>query len=121
MTGADLRAARLAQGWSLRELARRAGVSHRAVAYWEARPRIDPRGHAPKLLTEALGLSLPDSYRTNTRTRERVLPIFLRHAANGATQARDLRRSNAKRHALPCKVRTRQAALSVSRRMQHRA
>jgi hypothetical protein len=59
MTGDDLRRARLECGWSLRELARRAGITHRAVAYWEARPSLDLRGWAVNRMAEALGVTLP--------------------------------------------------------------
>jgi transcriptional regulator with XRE-family HTH domain len=60
-TGNDLRAAREAKGWGLRELARRAGITHRAVAYWEARASLDPRGYAVKRMADALGITLPDA------------------------------------------------------------
>lgn len=54
LTGADLRAARVAAGWGLRELARRAGITHRAVAYWEAKAALDRRGHAVKAMVRVL-------------------------------------------------------------------
>lgn len=72
-TGADLRAARLAKGWSLRELARRARLTHGAVRYWEAKTRVDPRGHAPKRIAQALGAKLPDNFRTTMRARSGAL------------------------------------------------
>ena len=58
-TGAHLRAAGEAKGWGLRELARRTGITHRAVAYWEARASLDPRGCAVKRMPDALGVTLP--------------------------------------------------------------
>lgn len=60
-TGADLRAAREAKGRGLRELARRAGITHRAVAYWEARASLDPRGYAVKRMGDVLGVTLAAS------------------------------------------------------------
>lgn len=79
-TGADLRAAREANGWGLRELARRAGITHRAVAYWEARASLDPRGYAVKRMADVLGVTLTASpplgeFLDNTRARGGVIPF----------------------------------------------
>ncbi len=54
-TGKDLKAARIAKGWSQRKLARQAGVHHKAVSYWEGAEALDPYGHAPARIAEALG------------------------------------------------------------------
>lgn len=70
MTGAELKARRLANGWSQRELARRAGVHHRAVQYWEAKAALDCHAHAVLRMAEALGWRI---MRTTARARGGVL------------------------------------------------
>ncbi|MFD0978207.1 HGGxSTG domain-containing protein [Tropicimonas aquimaris] len=57
-TGADLRTLRKARGFGLRELARRAGITHKALQYWEAKATLDPRGYAVKAIAQALGAEL---------------------------------------------------------------
>ena len=59
MTGADLTRARAAAGLSKRELARRAGITPKAVRYWERRAALDLRGHAVRRMAEALGGEFP--------------------------------------------------------------
>ena len=70
-TGDDLRATRLARGWSYRALAQRAGVSHKAVQYWESQEVLDPSGYATSRLAKALGRRI--SARRNARARRGVL------------------------------------------------
>lgn len=72
MTGDKLRAKREAKGWSQRELARRAGVHHRAVQYWEDQALLDANGHAVTLMAEALDWRIS---RLRTRARRGVLPV----------------------------------------------
>ena len=71
MTGDDLKAARLESGWSQRELARRAGLHHRAVQYWEGRTDIDPFAHAMQSIAKAFGWRI--SGRRDARARHGVL------------------------------------------------
>lgn len=71
--GTDLRAARRAKGWSLRELARRACITHGAVLYWEAKSQVDLRSHAPSRIAQVLGMKLPVNFSTVTRARDGVL------------------------------------------------
>lgn len=72
MSGAELMQRRQARGWSQRELARRAGLHHRAVQYWERQPALNPRGHAVKRMAEALGWRINA---LNTRARDGVLSV----------------------------------------------
>lgn len=78
MSGTDLQAARLAEGVGVRELARRAGITHKAVQYWEAKPALDLKGHAVKAMADALGVELPagEFLHTNARARGGVLSSF---------------------------------------------
>ncbi|MEL6642654.1 MAG: HGGxSTG domain-containing protein [Pseudomonadota bacterium] len=55
MTGAFLKQARIEAGLSQRGLARRAGVTHKTVQYWEAKAEIDPFAYAMKRIAKALG------------------------------------------------------------------
>jgi transcriptional regulator with XRE-family HTH domain len=70
MTGEELRRRRMKEGWSQRELAYRSGLHHRAVQYWERQPALNPRGHAVRLLAEALGWRINPH---DTRARGGVL------------------------------------------------
>jgi transcriptional regulator with XRE-family HTH domain len=72
LTGEALRARRMAKGWSQRELARRAGIHHRAVQYWERQSALDVRGHAVRRMAEALGWRISAPI---TRARDGVLPF----------------------------------------------
>jgi hypothetical protein len=65
--------ARLEQGLGQRELARRAGITHKAVGYWEAKPELDLRGYAVKRIVAALGLTGGEFSDHYTRARGRVL------------------------------------------------
>jgi len=56
MTGAELRAHRKAAGLSQKALAKRAKIGPDAVGYWEAKPRVAPRGWAVLHMRAALGL-----------------------------------------------------------------
>jgi transcriptional regulator with XRE-family HTH domain len=97
MSGAELRAARMAAGLTQTALAARAGVSRSTVQYWEAKPLLKPSGGARKL-AEALGLVA--LLRSNVRARGWGLSVaqeFSRlHAAQlastEATQAQRLAR-----------------------------
>ncbi len=71
MTGSDLRDARLHRRWSQRELARRAGLTHKSVQYWERAAALDPFAHAVKRMAEALRWRIS---RLSTRARHGVLP-----------------------------------------------
>jgi len=74
MIGSELRAARKAQGLSLRELARRSGITHRAAAYWEAKERLELNGHAVQRMAKALGIALSSGeFLGATRARGGVL------------------------------------------------
>ncbi|MCU9846693.1 helix-turn-helix domain-containing protein [Defluviimonas sp. WL0024] len=55
MTGDDLKRERLERGWSQRDLARRAGLHHRSVQYWEGQAEIDPLAHAVQAIARAFG------------------------------------------------------------------
>lgn len=59
MTGDDLREARCSAGLSRRALAKLCGLHPNSIRYWERKPRIDPRGHAPDLIPKALGMWHP--------------------------------------------------------------
>ncbi|WP_372615239.1 HGGxSTG domain-containing protein [Aquicoccus sp.] len=65
--------ARLEQGLGQRVLARRAGVTHKAVGYWEAKPDLDLHGYAIKRIMAALGLAGGEFSDYYTRARGRVL------------------------------------------------
>lgn len=54
MTGDELKALRLAASLSRPALARLAGLHPDSVKYWEAKPYVCPRGHAPRLILTAL-------------------------------------------------------------------
>lgn len=71
MTGDDLKSKRLAKGWSQRELARRSGLHHGAVQYWERQPILDVRGYAVLRMHEALGWR---NLVRESRARHGVLP-----------------------------------------------
>lgn len=78
-TGAELRAARLTKGWGLRDLARRTGITHRTVAYWEAKPALDRLSHAVKAMAKVLGVKLRGEFSDiNVRARHRVLVFSAR-------------------------------------------
>ena len=70
MTGDDLKARRLAKGWSQRDLARRADIHHRSVHYWERRDELDPFAYAVKRMAQALGWRI---FPHITRARHGVL------------------------------------------------
>ena len=70
VTGEELRERRTTRGWSQHELARRAGLHHRAVQYWERQPVLDLRGHSVRCMAEALGWRISA---TNTHARDGVL------------------------------------------------
>ena len=74
MTGDDLRRAREAAGLSGRALARLAGITHKALQYWEAKPRLDPRAHAVKALARALGWGAGEFRDMYAPARDGVLP-----------------------------------------------
>jgi hypothetical protein len=56
MTGAALRDARRDARLSRRALAALCGLHPDTVRYWEAKPYLDMRGHAPERMLKALGL-----------------------------------------------------------------
>ncbi|WP_420541627.1 HGGxSTG domain-containing protein [Rhodosalinus sediminis] len=72
-------------------------MTHRAVAYWEARPSLDLRGEAVNRMAEALGVTLPAAPRG-----EFLDPLNARggllHRAPGCGHAR---------RRVPCGARTR--------------
>lgn len=71
MKGEELKAHRLAAKLSRRALGERAGVHKDSIAYWEAKPVIDPRGWAPRRIAAALGLMI--FLTSTTRARGRLL------------------------------------------------
>jgi len=109
MTGAELRAARLERGWAQRELARRAGLAHRTIQYWEAKREIDPFAHAMKAIAKAMGWptgKLRDQYARARggvlqRTEaERLLAYFAPHLSASF-------RKRLANHRMTCGARTR--------------
>lgn len=72
-TGYALRTARLDQGLGQRELARRAGITHKAVGYWEAKPELDLHAYAVKRIVAALGLARGEFLSRHARARHGVL------------------------------------------------
>lgn len=56
MTGDEFKAIRRAARLSRRALAAMCGLHPDTVRYWEAKPSLDMRGHAPDLMLKALGL-----------------------------------------------------------------
>ncbi|SDI11824.1 helix-turn-helix transcriptional regulator [Lutimaribacter saemankumensis] len=59
-TGNDLKQARIALGWSQRELAQRAGIDRKAVSYWEMRAVLDSKGYATGKMAAVLGGEFSD-------------------------------------------------------------
>lgn len=66
-TGHDLKRARLCEGLSQRKLAQRAGLSHKAVQYWEAQFELDGSGYAPRRMAKALGRRIMPPVHTRAR------------------------------------------------------
>lgn len=79
-TGPALKAARKAAGLSRRALAELCGLHPDSIRYWERKDRIDPHGHACRLIFAALGIPQPQRiYRTVRDTlREKALGHFPR-------------------------------------------
>ena len=74
----DLQRARIGLDLGVCELARRAGITHKAVQYWEVKPALDLKCHAVKAMADALGVALPagEFLDPNARTRGGVLSRF---------------------------------------------
>ena len=112
MTGAELRAHRLAAGMTQVELALRAGIGRHAVIYWEAKPVLPRRGWAVGRMAEVLGVSV--YHTTNARTGGwAVSPFAAMDACIEARLAAELARlvereaaRNARRR-VPCGAKTR--------------
>lgn len=68
MTGAELKAHRKQAGLSQRELAEAAGVHRCTVVYWEGKPEVDIRGHAPTKFFGVLKLKVYPTPNARTRT-----------------------------------------------------
>ena len=68
MTGEELKAHRKNVGLSQRELANAAGVHRCSVVYWESKPDVDLRGHAPARFFEVLKLKVYSTPNARTRT-----------------------------------------------------
>ncbi|MBL4874387.1 MAG: helix-turn-helix transcriptional regulator [Rhodobacteraceae bacterium] len=68
MTGEELKAHRKKAGLSQRELAEAAGVHRCTVVYWEGKPDVDLRGHAPTRFFEALKLKVYWTPNAHTRS-----------------------------------------------------
>lgn len=66
-TGHDLKQARACEGLSQRKLAQRAGISHKAVQYWEAQSELDANGYAPKRMAAVLRRRIMPPVRTRAR------------------------------------------------------
>lgn len=73
MIGNDLKATRLEAGWSQRELARRAGLTHKAVQYWEAKAEVDIDAHGVRAICAAFGVDVGELVDGCARARGRVL------------------------------------------------
>lgn len=73
MTGADLKAARIAAGLSQRQMAALVGVHHSTVQFWERQAKVDLLAWGMRRIAKALGLrnSTPDH--TYARARLGVL------------------------------------------------
>lgn len=108
--GRELKARRLAKGWTQRQLAEAAGIGRTAVQYWESAFHIDPKGWAARRMAEAMGWDMP-VIRTNTHARGHGLITY--HAALeadinarlAAAQAREAER--AARRRVICGAKTR--------------
>lgn len=93
VTGADLKKVRLERGIGLREQARLAGVSHRAVTYWEAKTDLDPRAYAVRAICAVFGWDSATFVRGKTRagyrlfTREETEQLLAEHARIEAERA----------------------------------
>lgn len=72
-TGHELKHARVCEGLSQRKLAQRAGISHKAVQYWEAQDELDASGYAPRRMAEVLGRRIMPP--VHTRARGGVLSV----------------------------------------------
>ena len=79
MTGDELKGLRKRQGLSRRALASLAGLHPDTVKYWEGKPQMNMRGHAPDLLFKALGLG--------HLSQKHVYPAW-RHLGNFRTSMR---------------------------------
>lgn len=77
-TGCELRRARKAAGLSRRALAELCGLHPDSIRYWERKGRIDPHGHAPKLIFAALSIPQPPRIYRPVRDilREKALGYF---------------------------------------------
>ena len=68
MSGEELKAHRKIAGLSQSELAEAAGVHRCTVVYWEGKPDIDLKGHAPSKFFEVLKLKVYPTPNARTRT-----------------------------------------------------
>lgn len=71
--GKALRDERLQRGWSQRELARRAGIHHRTVQYWESKLVLDLRSWGVDAMAKAMGWPTGEFSDAATRARGGVL------------------------------------------------
>ena len=55
LSGSDISVRRRTKGRSQRELARRTGIHHRTVQYWEGKAQLDQNAYAVRRMEEALG------------------------------------------------------------------
>ncbi|TDL88023.1 helix-turn-helix domain-containing protein [Meridianimarinicoccus aquatilis] len=69
----NLSEARVERGLSKRELARRAGITHNAVGYWEAKPELDPHVYAVRRMAAVLGWQTGEFLSRSPRARVAVL------------------------------------------------
>ena len=67
MTGEELKAHRKNAGLSQRELAEAAGLHRCSVVYWEGKPDVDLKGHAPTRFFEVLKLKVYPTPKARTR------------------------------------------------------
>lgn len=67
MTGDDLKQERVARKMSRRALAELCGIHMDTVRYWEGKPSLDLRGYAVKRMLKALGITLAQPPRRQSR------------------------------------------------------
>lgn len=70
--GRELKARRVAKGWTQRQLAEAAGIGRTAVQYWETAFQINPRGWAVCRMADALGWDLAQFRHSYARARDGV-------------------------------------------------
>ncbi|WP_397545680.1 helix-turn-helix domain-containing protein [Ruegeria marisflavi] len=72
-SGAELNAKRTEAGFSQREVARRAGLSHKAVQHWESKQRLDAAAYGLMTIFRALGSEAEFFWQSKTTRLANVL------------------------------------------------